>query len=177
MKATGAKYRKKKLLKNESAAVAYVSWYEAKRYAAWLSKMTGKHYRLPTEAEWEYAARGGTDTIYSWGDNPAIAAQYAWMASNAHGFVHTRGLLQPNGYGLFDMAGNVAEWCLDAAAPNYSGAPSVADRAVEDEDAMKVIRGGSYKSGVEDLAAARRDSNIPTFRSTAVGFRLVEELR
>lgn len=176
VKATGTKYRKKKLLKNESAAVSYVSWEDANRYADWLSKMTGKHYRLPTEAEWEYAARAGSNTLYSWGNNAALAAQYGWMAQNAHGFVHTRGLLQPNAFGLFDMSGNVAEWCIDAMTPNYKGAPSVSNRAVVDEDAMKVIRGGSFKSEGDALSSAFRDSNIPTFVSEDVGFRLVEGL-
>ncbi|MEJ2499666.1 MAG: SUMF1/EgtB/PvdO family nonheme iron enzyme [Campylobacterales bacterium] len=174
LKATGTKYRKKKLLKNESAAAAYVSWEDANRYAAWLSEMSGKHYRLPTEAEWEYAARAGSDTLYVWGDTEANAAQFAWMALNAHGFVHSRGLLQPNAFGLFDMAGNVAEWCLDAAAPNYEGAPSYAERAVEDEHAMKVIRGGSFKSKGDALSPYYRESNIPTYRSETIGFRLVE---
>jgi len=176
VKATGMQYRNKKLLKNESAAVAYVSWENAKAYAEWLSRMSGKHYRLPTESEWEYAARGGSDKLYAWGDNAALAPQFAWMALNAHGFVHSGGLLQPNAYGLFDMAGNVAEWCLDAAMPNYEGAPSMSDRAVADEDAMKVIRGGSFKSQGVLLSPYYRESNTPTYRDDAVGFRLVESL-
>lgn len=176
LKATGTKYRKKKLLKNEYAAVSNVSWDDATRYAKWLSNMTGKHYRLPTEAEWEYAARGGSDALYSWGENAALAPQYAWMARNARGFVHSGGLLQPNGFGLFDTAGNVAEWCIDAAMPNYKGAPSESNRAVVDPDAMKVIRGGSFKDKGERLSPSYRDSNIPTYRSDTVGFRLVESL-
>lgn len=176
LKATGTKYRKRKLLKNEYAAVTNVSWNDATRYAQWLSNMTGKHYRLPTEAEWEYAARGRSDTLYSWSDNAALAAQHAWMASNARGFVHSGGLLQPNGFGLFDTAGNVAEWCIDAAMPNYKGVPSVSNRAVVDPDAMKIIRGGSFKDEGERLSPSYRDSNIPTYRSDTVGFRLAESL-
>jgi len=175
LKATGTKYRKKKLLKNESAAVAYVSWEEAMAYAAWLSQVSGKSYRLPTEAEWEYAARAGSDTLYAWGDSAANAAQYAWMATNAHGFVHSRGLLQPNAFGLFDMAGNVAEWCLDGATPDYKSAPSKAAKTGSDNDAMKIIRGGSIKSRDEGLSPSYRDSNIPTYRSETVGFRLILE--
>lgn len=174
IKATGTKYRKKKLLKNESAAAVYVSWEDAARYADWLSKMTGKHYRLPTESEWEYAARAGSDALFSWGDGASLAPQYAWMADNAHGFVHSRGLLQPNAFGLFDMAGNAAEWCIDAATPDYKGAPSVSNRAVKDDDGMKIIRGGSYKSGAEAVSPSYRDSNIPTYKDDGIGFRLVE---
>lgn len=176
IKATGTKYRKKKLLKNEYASVSNVSWDEANRYAKWLSTVTGKHYRLPTEAEWEYAARGGSDEEFSWGENAALAPQYAWMSRNARGFIHSGGLLQPNGFGLFDMAGNVAEWCIDAAMPDYKSAPSVSNRVVVDPDAMKVIRGGSFKDEGDALAPAFRNSNIPTFRSDTVGFRLVEIL-
>ncbi|MHC3995134.1 SUMF1/EgtB/PvdO family nonheme iron enzyme [Thiomicrolovo sp. ZZH C-3] len=175
LKATGTQYRKKKLLKNESAAVAYVSWEDAVAYAEWLSKMSGKHYRLPTEAEWEYAARAGSDALYPWGDSAANAAQYAWMATNAHGFVHSRGLLQPNAFGLFDMAGNVAEWCLDGATPDYKSAPSKAGKVTSDNEAMKIIRGGSIKSSGEGLSPSYRDSNIPTFRSETIGFRLILE--
>lgn len=177
LNATGKKYRKKKYLNNETAAVVYVSWNDAQAYASWLSEMSGKLYRLPTEAEWEYAARGGSDTLYSWGDNPTLAAQYAWMKNNAHGFIHSGGLLQPNAFGLFDMAGNAAEWCLDAISSDYKNAPSSAEKYVEDELAMKVIRGGSYKDGREQLSPTFRNSNIPTVRSADVGFRLVEQLQ
>lgn len=176
VKATGMKYRHKKLLENESAAAAYVSWEDAKAYAAWLSGVSGKEYRLPTEAEWEYAARAGSDTFFAWGDNTALAPQFAWMAVNAHGFVHSRGLLQPNAFGLFDMAGNVAEWCIDAVTPNYRGAPSFSNRAVVDENATKIIRGGSYKSEGEALSPSYREGNLPTYRSDTVGFRLVQSL-
>ena len=176
LKATGTQYRNKKLLENESAAAAYVSWEDAKAYAAWLSEVSGKAYRLPTEAEWEYAARAGSNALFAWGDNPALAPQFAWMALNAHGFVHSRGLLQPNAFGLFDMAGNVAEWCIDAVTPNYEGAPSFSNRAVTDADGMKIIRGGSYKSEGETLSPYYREANSPTYRSDTVGFRLVQSL-
>jgi len=176
LKATGTAYRKKKLLENESAAAAYVSWEEAVRYAEWLSFMSGKQYRLPTEAQWEYAARAGSDTLYTWGTAIANAPQYAWMASNAHGFVHSRGLLQPNAFGLFDMAGNVAEWCADSATPNYEGAPSDAEKSAAQEGAPKIIRGGSIQSEGEALSPFFRDSNAADYRSGSVGFRLVELL-
>ncbi len=173
LKATGTKYRKKKLLENESAAVAYVSWEDATHYAAWLSQVSGKHYRLPTEAEWEYAARAGSDTLFAWGDSAANAAQYAWMATNAHGFIHSRGLLQPNAFGLFDMAGNVAEWCQDGATADYKSAPSKAENVSSGNGAMKIVRGGSITSKGEELSPFYRDADKPALRSETVGFRLV----
>ncbi len=175
LKATGKKYRKKKLLREESASVAYVSWKEAKSYIAWLNSVSSKHYRLPTEAEWEYAARAGSNTEFYWGADVKRVPQYAWVSKNAHGFVHTGGILQPNAFGLYDMIGNVAEWCEDASTPNYKNANSNGAEAVVDDDAMKVYRGGSYLDEGDKLSSAYRNSNIPTYKHIAIGFRLAED--
>ena len=175
LKATGKKYRKKKLLREESASVAYVSWKESKAYIEWLNSVSGKDYRLPTEAEWEYAARAGTDTAFYWGTDAKRAPQYAWTLKNAHGFVHTGGILQPNAFGIYDMIGNVAEWCEDAATPNYKKADSNGAEAFVDVDAMKVYRGGSYLDEGKQLSSAYRNSNIPTYKHITIGFRLAED--
>ena len=175
LKATGKKYRKKKLLREESASVAYVSWKEANAYIAWLNSVSGKHYRLPTEAEWEYAARASSNTAFYWGTDVKRAPQYAWASKNAHGFVHTGGILQPNAFGIYDMIGNVAEWCEDAATTNYKKANSNGAEAVVDVDAMKVYRGGSYLDEGDKLSSAYRNSNIPTYKHITIGFRLAED--
>ena len=175
LKATGKKYRKKKLLREESASVAYVSWKEAKAYIDWLNSVSTKHYRLPTEAEWEYAARAGSGTQYYWGKNVQRAPQYAWASKNAHGFVHTGGILQPNAFGIYDMIGNVAEWCEDAATSNYKKANSDGSKSFVDIDAMKVYRGGSYLDKGDKLSSAYRNSNIPTYKHITIGFRLAED--
>jgi len=172
LKDTGKKYRKKKLLKELDTPVTYVSWKHAMEYVEWLSKVSGKKYRLPTEAEWEYAARAGSPATFAWGENAVLAPQYAWMKKNSYGFVRTHGLLKPNTFDIYDMFGNVAEWCLDDYSDGYKNAPTDGSAHVQ-EDAMKVVRGGSWKSPVDELKTAYRNSNIPTFKNDATGFRIV----
>ena len=169
----------------------------AKKYCEWLSAKTGRYYRLPTEAEWEYACRAGTTTAYSFGDDPEQLDQYAWYFDNGEDKYHKVGLKKPNPWGLYDIHGNVAEWCLDQYIPNfYSGVP--ADRAVKMPLAMpsklypRVVRGGSWDDDPEMLrSAARRgsdrewkvqDPQLPQSQwyhtdALFVGFRVVRPLR
>lgn len=134
----------------------------AKMYCEWLSAKTGHYYRLPTEAEWEYACRAGTETAYSFGDDAAALDEYAWSYQNSEDAYHKVGLKKPNPWGLHDMHGNVAEWCLDQYQPlAYQGRdgqtanPYVRPMKVYPE----VVRGGSWDDDPEKLrSAARRGS-------------------
>lgn len=134
----------------------------ANKYCEWLSAKTGHFYRLPTEAEWEYAARAGTKTAFSWGDDPAEAKQHAWFEANSDFKYRKVGLKKPNPWGLYDMHGNVAEWCIDQYEPNYDKVKTlVQDPWLKQTSPYpQVARGGSWDDGVAKLrSAARRGSD------------------
>lgn len=139
----------------------------ARVYCRWLSAKTGRYYRLPTEAEWEYACRAGTETAYHFGDDPDQLAQYAWYFDNSDETYHPVGRKQPNPWGLYDMHGNVAEWCLDQHIADFyvrlSGAAAGDDKnplAVPTKVEPCVVRGGSWDDDPEMLrSAARRGSH------------------
>ncbi len=105
-------------LGREGYPVISITHHAAMQYCRWLSMKTGKPYRLPTEAEWEYACRAGTKTAYSFGNDPATLGDYAWYAKNSEEQPHPVGKKKPNPWGLYDMYGNVAEWCLDSYKPD-----------------------------------------------------------
>jgi formylglycine-generating enzyme required for sulfatase activity len=145
--------------------VICITHHAAMEYTRWLSAKTGKTYRLPTEAEWEYAARGGTQSAYSFGDDPAKLGDYAWNVDNSEKPQQV-GKKKPNPFGLHDMHGNVAEWVLDHyIADQYAkyAADSVTDSPVVLPDAKEypyVARGGSWDDDADALrSAARRKSD------------------
>ncbi len=158
--------------------VVNVSWDDAYQYTLWLSKQTGRKYRLPTEAEWEYAARAGTKTTYWWG--------YRIGKENAHCFdcksgLHPRkpakvGLFKPNPVGVYDSAGNVWEWVHDCYHPNYRGAPDDGSLWEGGDCTRRVARGGSYSSASTSLRSAKREKFVSDKGYDDVGIRLVREL-
>ncbi len=130
--------------------------------------------RLPTEAEWEYVARGGTQTVYSFGDDRTELGKYAWSKENAAGNDPAVGAKQPNPWGLYDVHGYLSEWCLDAWHSDYRGAPTDGSEWVAvAEEKRGVARGGSWKDPAEKLTSSYRQPFSPEARDDALGLRCV----
>jgi formylglycine-generating enzyme required for sulfatase activity len=160
--------------KGANYPATYVSWDEAVEYCRRLSDREGREYRLPTEAEWEYACRGGKSTKYSFGDDATLLPQYAWFADNADkinaGYAHLVQQKLVNPFGLYDMHGNVWEWCSDWYG-DYTAGPAT-DPEGPGEGANRVLRGGDWDYDAAGCRAANRSSYAPTYRNTIIGLRL-----
>ena len=159
----------------DDAPMTDVSWNDAKQYAAWLSQETKKSYRLPSEAEWEYAARGGTQTIYWWGDqfqNGIVNCKNCLDASVGEQPLKV-GSLKPNPFGLHDMGGGVDQWVEDCWHKNYLGAPSDGSAWTSDGDCTsRVIRSGSWRNDARSTRPASRDRYDAVVRYPTHGFRV-----
>jgi formylglycine-generating enzyme required for sulfatase activity len=157
--------------------VTNVSWNDAQDFASWISKVTGKTYRLPSEAEWEYAARAGSTTSYWWGNDVgkghARCADCGGAISQGAAPV---GFFRPNAFGLYDTSGNAAEWVLDCWNANFKGAPADGSAWTSGDCSLRVLRGGSFadkSAAVRSSSRFRYDIDV---RYYANGFRLVREL-
>ncbi len=164
----------------------------ANKYAEWLSAKTGQFYRLPTEAEWEYACRAGTTTAYSFGDDVAQLGDYAWYAVNSPEKYQKIGTRKPNPWGLFDMHGNVMEWTLDQYDPNgYPEGNAVNPWNKSTKPYPQAVRGGSWQDGAAQLRCGARVGSDPSWKqqdpqlpksiwyhtdAQGLGFRLVRPL-
>ncbi len=174
-----------------------ITHHAAMEYCRWLSAKTGKTYRLPTEAEWEYAARAGSKTAYSFGDSPAQLGEYAWYGDKEFGGPRAVGTKKPNAWGLFDMHGNVAEWVIDHYDKNFyatfkPGAPILSPVLLPTERRYPhVVRGGGWDQDAKlarsaarqasDKSWSRQDPQVPQSiwwhtEATNVGFRVVRPL-
>ncbi len=162
--------------------VIRVSWNEANDYAAWLSQQSGRRYRLPTEAEWEYAARGGSETAYWWGNEmkPGFANCISCGTRPEKRETMPVGSFKPNPFGLYDTAGNVREWVQDCWHDNYQGAPSDGSAWEKDHNGQcngRVHRGGAFRSvNKGNVRSSSRDMYRTGARPYWVGFRLVREI-
>jgi formylglycine-generating enzyme required for sulfatase activity len=157
--------------------VINVSWLDAKAFVTWLSQKTGKTYRLPTEAEWEYAARGGTNTAYWWGRD--VGSRQANCRECNTGDVQKTapvGSYKPNAFGLYDTAGNAAEWIEDCWNDSYRGAPNNGSAWTSGQCRLRVLRGGAFDSQAKYLRSMARFRYDTDVRYIANGFRVVREL-
>jgi formylglycine-generating enzyme required for sulfatase activity len=155
--------------------VEMVSWNDSQEFIRKLGKLGLDGFRLPTEAEWEYACRAGTTTLYYWGDDVGKAGDYVWQHSNAAGETHPVGRKKPNAWGLYDMNGNVWEWCGDRYG-RYSAEPRT-DPIGAPEGTERVVRGGSYGNGGRSLRSDMRTKRPPVDHYRYYGFRLAREIR
>ncbi|WP_108514626.1 SUMF1/EgtB/PvdO family nonheme iron enzyme [Bradyrhizobium algeriense] len=158
----------------DDAPVANVSWSDAKQYVAWLAETTGKPYRLPSEAEWEYAARGGTQTKFWWGDQlqPGMVNCKNCSDIPAVDQPVKVGSLKPNPFGLFDMGGGVDQWVEDCWHRNYQGAPADGSAWVENGCPSHVIRSGSWRKDSDYARTSSRGSYDTNVRYPTHGFRV-----
>ena len=153
--------------------VVNASWNDAVEFCRWLSHHTNAEYSLPNEAQWEYACRAGTKTIWHSGNEETSLRDYAWFETNAEGKTHLVGQLRPNAWGLHDMHGSVWEWCADRWQKDYySLSPSI-DPVGPDKGGIRVNRGGSWKDCAENARSARRIGNHPDRCDCHLGFRPV----
>jgi formylglycine-generating enzyme required for sulfatase activity len=176
--------------------VEQVTWPQAARYCNARSRREGLQpcynedtgacdfrasgYRLPTEAEWEYACRAGTESEYSFGGEPRQLGDFAWFAGNSARKTHPVGRKKPNPWGLLDMHGNVAEWCQDVYDPGYYQASTEKNPRGPEDGKEYVLRGGSWKSAADAVRSASRIGESPGFSDAclardAIGFRCVRK--
>jgi formylglycine-generating enzyme required for sulfatase activity len=155
--------------------VINVTWRDAQEYVGWLRRITGKHYRLLTEAEWEYAARANETQSTHFPFDDKQLGDYAWYEANSDGQTHPVGEKKLNPFGLGDMHGNVAEWVEDCFHENYNGAPSDGS-AWSGNCNRRVIRGGHWQMRVRALRSASREWEVIDKRSNYVGFRVARSL-
>ena len=160
----------------EQCPVESVSWDDVQEYISKLNALTGQRYRLPSEAEWEYACRAGSKGEWCFGDDESQLSDYAWYAKNSESKTHPVGQKRPNAFGLYDMHGNVWEWVQDSWNPNYLGAPTDGSAWTTGDGGQRVSRGGSWDDNAINARSAVRYGLVSTVRNDNLGFRLARML-
>ena len=163
--------------KGRSLPVQQVSWDDIQEFIQKLNAKTGASYRLPTEAEWEYAARAGSTTLFSSGDEETQLRLYAWFDEIRSAGPKPVGQKLPNQFKLYDMHGNVWEWVEDCYTKNYADAPVDGRAAAAKVGCLRVNRGGSWWAGSEYSRSASRGLDSPVSRADHIGFRLAKTLQ
>jgi formylglycine-generating enzyme required for sulfatase activity len=167
------------LKNNPQNPVEMVSWNDAQAFCQKLSQITGKTYRLPTEAEWEYACRAGTTTCFYFGNDANQLGDYAWYSGNSQGTTHPVGQKKPNAWGLYDMSGNVWEWCEDNWHDSYENAPRDGSAWLTNDNGshiLHILRGGSWSNNPPLCHSASRFNDTffrRVFINNDYGFRVV----
>ena len=162
----------------DDSPVVWVTWNDAAEYTRWLARVTGKPYRLPTEAEWEFAARErGRDLPWSGTADPARAGEFVWSAENSGSTTHPVGGKTPNALGFHDLCGNVWEWCLDWQAAYPESIEPLVDPRGPPEGSYRALRGGSWRVGREVARTTYRNGYRPDYAHSSIGFRVALEAR
>ena len=161
-------------------AANYVSWDDATTFCRKLSQRDGRTYRLPTEAEWEYACRAGAQTMYGFGDDDKRLGEYGWYDENAlnvdQKYAHRVAQKKPNAWELYDMHGNLYEWCQDWFAEDYYRESPSQDPRGPSSGSSRVLRGGSWDHDAQFARSAYRSRDGPIFDTAFSGFRVVCEM-
>jgi formylglycine-generating enzyme required for sulfatase activity len=158
---------------NVNLPVVYVSWNDCQAFLTAINGLGLGQFRLPTEAEWEYACRAGTDTRWSFGNDSAALGDYAWYSTNSGNVAKIVGQKLPNSFGLYDMHGNVWEWVQDWYHSNYVGAPVDGSAWVDPVGTSRVLRGGSFSPSAVNCRSAYRSYYTPGRRNDNDGLRLL----
>jgi formylglycine-generating enzyme required for sulfatase activity len=162
--------------------VESVGWHDAQEFCQKLSNLTEKTYRLPSEAEWEYACRAGTQSSYYYGNDENQLVKYAWYNENSNSQTQPVGQKKPNQWGLYDMLGNVWEWCEDDWHYDYNGAPNDGKAWIDNDDRSqseyRIMRGGAWNSdswnfNSRNCRCATRNLEDPAWHTNSYGFRVV----
>ena len=161
----------------DDCPVEWVSWNDAQKFIKKLNEKEGTDkYRLPTEAEWEYATRAGTKTRYSFGNDESKLGEYAWYTKNSDVKTHPVGQKEPNPWGLYDMHGNVWEWVQDRWHYDYNGAPTDGSAWESGSFDSRVTRGGGWYNVARYCRSANRNYYSPDYRKYGLGFRLASQV-
>jgi formylglycine-generating enzyme required for sulfatase activity len=178
VKREGISWRNPGFPQDERNPVVWVTWDDATEYVRWLAKATGKSYRLPTEAEWEYAARErGRDLPWPGTSERGRAGEFVWSAENSGGVPHPVGGKAPNALGLYDLCGNVWEWCLDVQGPYQPTDKAELDPRGPAEGRFRALRGGSWRVGLDVARTTYRNGYRPDYAHSSIGFRVALEVR